>query len=436
MEFLVPTALICLFVAANGLFVAAEFSVMLTPYPRITSRMEEGHRQASYVLEVLRDTNRRNDFIATAQIGITVASLGLGMYAEEKVAHWLQEVMHGWASLPVRTVDSLALIVSVTVLSFLHVVVGEMVPQSMAVQIPEGVVLRVAGIMRVCEIVLKPFVKFLNGSGNFVMRLVGVPVDQVSSRTYSKEEILILIQESYKGGEIEEEEFVFLENIGDFEDRTVGQVMTPRIQVVGLQVDTSLEDVWATIREARKSRYPVYGEDLDDIRGVVYYKTLARRSQADSFRLEDSADAVLYVPATLSLRQMLQRFRRRKTSIAIVQDEFQSTHGLVTMEDLLEDIFGEIQDESDREPPLLEELGGNHIRVRGDMLLEELQQHYNLVLDMTEVDTVGGWIMAHLDRIPEVGDEDTVGQVRFRVLQVQNRAVGRVELEWPQSPPA
>ena len=382
---------------------------------------------------MLRDTNRRNDFIATAQIGITVASLGLGMYAEEKVAHWLQEVLHGWTFLPLRTADSLALIVAVTTLSFLHVVVGEMVPQSMAVQIPESVVLRVAGMMRACEIVLKPFVKFLNGSGNFVMRLVGVPVDQVSSRTYSKEEIFILIQESYKGGEIEEEEFVFLENIGDFEDRTVGQVMTPRIQVVGLPVEASREEVWATIREARKSRYPVYGEDLDDIRGIVYYKNLARRTQAGFFRLEELADAALFVPATLPLRQMLQRFRRQQTTIAIVQDEFQSTHGLVTMEDLLEEIFGEIQDESDREPPLLEEMGPNHIRVRGDMLLEELQQHYDLAFDMTAVDTVGGWIMAHLDRIPEVGDEDTVGRVRFRVLQVRNRAVGRVELEWSAS---
>ncbi len=207
MEALIPIALICLFVTANGLFVAAEFSVMLTPYPRITSRVEEGHRQASYVLKVLRSTVRRNDFIATAQIGITVASLGLGMYAEEKVAHWLQEVFHGFVPLPHSTLDSLALVISVVVLSFLHVVIGEMVPQSMAVQIPVTVVLRVAGIMRVCELALLPFVKFLNGSGNVVMRLMGIPIDQESSRTYSKEEIQILIQESYEGGEIEEEEF-------------------------------------------------------------------------------------------------------------------------------------------------------------------------------------------------------------------------------------
>ncbi len=205
--------------------------------------------------------------------------------------------------------------------------------------------------------------------------------------------------------------------------------------MVGLPVDATQDTVWATIRDVRKSRYPVYGEDLDDIRGIVYYKKLARGAPSASFRLETYAEPVLFVPATLSLRQMLHRFRRRNTTIAIVQDEFQSTHGLITMEDLLEDIFGEIQDESDREPPLIEELRPHHIRVRGDMLLEELQQHYDLVLDMPAVDTVGGWVMAHLDRIPEAGDEDTVRNVRFRVLEVQNRAVSRLELEWSPLPP-
>ncbi len=436
MEVLIPIGLITLFVLANGLFVAAEFSMMLTLPPRIASRVEEGHRQAGYVLEIVHSTVRRNDYIATAQIGITFASLGLGMYAEEKVAHWLQEVFHGVIPLPHSTVDTLALVLAVTVLSFLHVVIGEMVPQYMAVQLPETVALRVAGIMRVCELALKPLVKLLNGSGNAVMRLMGIPADQEADQTYSKEEIQILIQESYEGGEIKEDMFVFLENINDFEHRTVGQVMTPRIQVVGLPVDASHDDVWETIREARKSRYPVYGEDLDDIRGIVYYKQLARGTRSEVFRIETYAQPALFVPATLPLRQMLHRFRRGNTSVAIVQDGFQSTHGLVTMEDLLEDIFGEIQGEIDRETPLLEELGANHIRVRGDMLLEELQQHFDLVFDMTAVDTVGGWVMAHLDRIPEVGDEDTVGAVRFRVLEVDNLAVSRVELAWSHTPPA
>ncbi len=433
---LLPVVLICLFITANGLFVAAEFSILLTPYPRIASRVEEGHRQAGYILEILRNTNRRKAFIATSQIGITMASLGLGMYAEEKVAHWLEDVLHGWVPLPPGPTDSLALIVSVTALAFLHVVIGEMVPQSITVQMPETVVLRIAGIMRVCEIVLKPFVRFLNGSVNLLMRLMRIPIDQESSRTYSKEEIFILIAESYEGGEIEEDDFVFLENIGDFEDRTVGQVMTPRIHVVGLSVAAGYDEVWDTIRMARKSRYPVYAEDLDDICGIVYYKKLARQARAESFNLEAYTDEVLFVPATLTLRDMLQQFRRRRTSIAIVQDEFQSTHGLVTMEDLLEDIFGEIQDESDREPPLLEELDDHHIRVRGDMLLEELQQLYDLEFTITGVDTLGGWVMAHLDRIPEVGDEDRVDDVRFRVLQVENRAVSRVELQWSSAPAA
>lgn len=434
MEAILPIALISLFVAANGLFVAAEFSVMLAPYPRIHSRAEEGHRQAPYVLNILRSMERRNNFIATAQIGITVASLGLGMYAEEKVAHWLQEVLEGRLPLPHQTVDTLALILAVTTLSFIHVVIGEMVPQSMAVQIPEKVVLRIAGLMRICEILLMPIARLLNGAGNLVMRAFGIRMDEDDARAYSKEEILILIEESFEGGEIEEEEFIYLENIGDFSNRTVGQVMTPRIQVQGIPAEASWTEVWDIIRQARKSRYPVFREDVDAIEGVVYYKTLAQSADDDAFRVTDYCTSALFVPSTLSLPEMLRLFKARRTTVAIVQDEFQSTDGLVTMEDLLEEIFGEIQDETDRELPPFEELGQNRIRVRGDLLLDELEQHFDLPFQSDEVDTIGGLIMEHLDRIPVADDTMVINSVVITVLQVRSRAVALAELRLP--PPA
>lgn len=438
LDALIPVLLIALFIAANGLFVAAEFSIILAPYPRIASRVEEGHRQAPYVLEILRSSVRRNDFIATAQIGITVASMGLGMYAEERVAEWLHHFLDDRLPLPPGGIESLALILAVSSLTFLHVVLGEMVPQSMAVQVPETVVLRIAGLMRICEAALKPFARSLNGAGILVMRVVGIPVDTESSRTYSKEEILILIEESVAGGQIDKEDFLYLENIGDFKERTVGQVMTPRTQVHGIAASASREAVWEVIRQTRKSRYPVYGEDLDDVKGILFYKALARATQAASpaFRVADFASPALMVPATLPLVDMLRRFREEKTSIAIVQDEFQSTDGVITMEDLLEEIFGEIQDESDAEAPPFEDLGRGRIRVQGSLLLDELQQHFDLELKADEVDTVGGLVMAHLDRIPEEGDIVACGPVDIRVLAVENRAVRLAELRVKAPPRA
>lgn len=430
MEVLIPILLVALFVAANGLFVAAEFSIILVPYPRMASRAEEGHRQAPYVLAILRSMERRNDFIATAQIGITLASLGIGMYAEEKVAHWLHVLLDDRLHLAHGTAESLALILAVTGLTFIHVVLGEMVPQSMAVQVPEVVVLRVAGLMRICELLIKPAARSLNSAGNLCMRLVGIPVDTESSRTYSKEEILILIEDSFAGGQIDEEEFLYLENISSFEDRTVGQVMTPRTQVHGIPVDAAHDEVWDSIRTVRKSRFPIFGESLDDIRGMLYYKALARwpDDAAGPFRVLDFCTPVLFVPSTLSLVAMLRQFRRERTTIAIVQDEFQSTDGLITMEDLLEEIFGEIQDETDEEIPPFRDLGQGRIRVRGDLLLDELQQHFDLDFGMDQVDTVGGLIMACLDRIPESGDTITFKTAEIQVLEVRNRAVHLAEL--------
>ncbi len=432
---ILPFGLITLFVLANALFVAAEFSIILAPLPRMESRHREGHRQAAYVLNILRDTERRNDYIATAQIGITVASLGLGMYAEEKVAHWLLHVWEGRLPLSHGTIESLAFVTAVTGLTFIHVVVGELVPQSMAVQVPVGVSLAVAGTMRVCETLLKPVAHLLNTAGIPFMRMLGVSVkSHTGPPTYSKEEILILIEESHERGQIPKEEFVYLENIGDFGERTVGQVMTPRTQIVGMPLTSTLPEVWEILRQHRKSRLVVYAEDLDRVQGILFYKTLARLSQVPAQPVDWTAHLrpPLLVPATLPLNNMLRQFRSGRTSIAIVQDEFQSTDGLITMEDLLEEIFGEIQDETDREPPPWEVCGPGHLKVQGSLLLDELEQHFDLRFDTDEVETVGGLVMAHLDRIPAVGDVVVCNQVEIAVAGVENRAVTTAYLKWSE----
>ena len=433
---ILPVGLITLFVLANALFVAAEFSIILAPLPRLESHHREGHRQALYILNILRDTERRNDYIATAQIGITVASLGLGMYAEEKVAHWLSQAWEGNLPLPHGTIESLALVTAVTCLTFVHVVVGEMVPQSMAVQVPVRVSLAVAGTMRVCEALIKPFARLLNTGGMPFLRLMGVPIHRDAGPTYSKEEILILIEESHERGQIPKEEFVYLENIGDFGERTVGQVMTPRTQIVGMSLSSTLPEVWEIMRAHRKSRLVVYAEDLDNVQGILFYKTLARLSQGPTEQVDwtEHLRPPLLVPSTLPLNNMLRQFRSGRTSIAIVQDEFQSTDGLITTEDLLEEIFGEIQDETDSEAPPWEMRGPGQLTVQGNLLLDELEQHFDLRFDTDEVETVGGLVMAHLDRIPEVGDVVVCNQVEITVACVENRAVTTAYLKWSEEP--
>lgn len=433
MEVLVPIALIALFVAANGFFVAAEFSVMLAPYPRIESREEAGHRQATYILSILRDKERRNDFIATSQIGITLASLALGMYAEERVAHWLHEVLHlPWLSEQATT--TAALLIAVCSLSFLHVVVGEMVPQTIAVQVPEAVVLAVAGTMRVCETILGPLAHQLNRAADFLIRKSPVPVDQDDGLAYSKEEIQILIEESYHAAHIEEDEFGYLERIGDFDDHTVNEVMTPRTRVVGIQENATYAEVIDVIREAGLSRYPIYGGNLDDIKGILHFKQLARLDRSAEFRLvdiitrvpdgdQDQDTGALVVPGSTPLPQMLKLFQARGAYMAVVQDEFQGTAGLVTLEDLMEEIFGEIEDESDleanraREAPRLEVRSPTAVVARLDVPVDELPEDFAAALDESkgEAETISGMIMNAIDRVPAKGDETRLGKVSVRV---------------------
>ncbi len=433
MEALVPIALIALFVAANGFFVASEFSVMLAPYPRIESREEAGHRQAPYVLTILRDKERRNDFIATSQIGITLASLALGMYAEERVAHWLHEVLHlPWLS--EQAASTAALLIAVCSLSFLHVVVGEMVPQTIAVQMPERVVLAVAGTMRLCETILGPLAHQLNRAAEFLIVRSPIPIDQDLGLAYSKEEIQILIEESYHADHIEDDEFGYLERIGNFDDHTVNEVMTPRTRVVGIREDATYAEVIEVMREAGLSRYPIYGSNLDDIKGILHFKQLARLDRSTEFRLVDIITRVpdgdqnqetgaLVVPGSTPLPQMLKLFQSRGAYMAVVQDEFQGTAGLVTLEDLMEEIFGEIEDESDletnraREAPRLEIRSGTTVVARLDVPVDELPEDFAEALGETkgEAETISGMIMNAIDRVPTRGDETRLGEVSVRV---------------------
>ncbi len=432
MDVLIAVAVMGVLIFLNGIFVAAEFAIIAVPPTRVAQMAEAGSRAAQRVLQVLRSPEQQNRYLATAQIGITIVSLGLGMYGEQVLAAWLLHPLEQFTELAAPLAHTIAGAIAVAFLTYLHVVLGEMVAKSYALQYPEPTALRLIGPMHLLQRIFSPVILALNGLANGITRLLGVPPPDRSSRLFSPQELEFIVEESFEQGLLEPSEQLFIENIFDLRERTVGQVMTPRVRVVGIPVGTDEEQVLETVCTARHTRYPVYREDLDHIIGVLHIKDLARyriekaRDPEHPFDLEQLATIrqIVFVPETLPVEVMLARFRAGRFSLAVVIDEFGGTAGIVTLEDLVEEVVGEIQDEFDLEQPPIQELEPGVLRVQGDLLLDELNQHYDLALEHPEVDTVSGLIMALLGRIPEPGDQVTYRGVTFQVESVEGRAVG------------
>ncbi len=428
-EFLLPSLIILFLIIINGIFVAAEFGIAAAPRARVAQLAENGSTAAQRVLNVLRQPLLLNRYISTAQIGITIASLGLGMYGEHVVAEWLLEPLEHLGWLGVALAHTLSTIISVAILTYLHVVVGEMVPKSIALQSPALTAVRLTAVMGVAERVFLPLTILLNMIGDAILRLFGLSANS-ESKLISSAELEYIVEESTEGGLLDPTEQIYLENVIDFSERTVFQVMTPRTRMVALPVTATLDEVIEFMREHQHSRYPVYEEDRDHIIGILHLKDLARRlnhsggqKRESTFSLRKALRPAFFVPETLALEQMLTYFRTQHVQIAIAVDEFGGTAGLVTLEDLVEEIIGEIQDESDSEIPPFVEIGQQLLRVRGDLLLDELNQHYGLALEHDDAETVGGLIMDALGHMADIGEQVEYAGVQFEVESTEGLAV-------------
>ena len=433
-EYLVPMGIILLLILLNGLFVAAEFAIVAAPRTRLTQAAARGNRTAREVLDILADPIKQNRYLATTQIGVTIASLGLGMYGEHTVATWLLQPLERFTPLAEPLAHTIATVLAIGLLTYLHVVLGEMAPKSLALQNAETAVLRLDPPMSLLRKLFAPLVLTLYASSNGIARLLGVRPPTPQARLFSPDELEYLMEESAEVGLIEPAEQLFIENIFDLRKRTVSQVMTPRKQIVALPISASEQETQDLICEQRHSRYPVYNRSLDDIVGVLHVKNFARQQanrNQQPFDLGQLSRPAPFVPESLPLDDMLTRFRRERQQMAIVVDEYGGAAGLVTLEDIIEEVVGEILDEFDREIPPLETLADGALRVRGNLLVDELNQLCHLDLVHPEVDTVGGLLMSTLGRMAHEGDRVTVDNVSFQVESVEGLTVKTVLVRLP-----
>jgi CBS domain containing-hemolysin-like protein len=433
MSVLLPFVIIAMLVLINGLFVAAEFAIIGVRPTRIEQRAATGNRAARWVQGILDDRGKTDRYIATAQLGITLASLGLGMYAEPAIAHMIEDPMHDWFGLEGPIVHTISFILALTVITYLHVVVGEMVPKSLALQRAENTVLTLATPMKLMGKLFSIPVTVLNRIGLWTLTLLRIPPPGEDSRLYSLDELELLVSESYAEGLLEDHEQALVTNLLDFAEERVRQVMMPRPMMTAVPVTIDEEELLKRFAATPYSRLPVYRDGIDDVIGVLHLKDLVRQQlYGEPFDLRALLRPLIFVPETLPVKTLLSRFQKQRGQIAIVMDEHGGTLGLATMEDILEEVVGEVRDEFDieeEEPLILVEPG--HLIVQGTVQLDSVGAYVSLGQHAHDVQTIGGLIWAELGRRPEVGDQITIGNATLRVEVMDGLTVSQVSVRYP-----
>lgn len=413
-------------VALNGFFVASEFSIVKVRPSRLDALLKEGNRQAVYAKKV---TEHLDAFLSVTQLGITIASLGLGWIGEPTVA----KILHPFFSLvqlPENVEHTLAFVLGFGVITALHIVMGELVPKSLSIQRTEQIVLFVSGPLLLFDKLMYPAVWFLNHVANWTLRRFGVDAASEAEEAHNEDEIRILMEESHKHGYIDKTELTYLDNVFDFSDRRASDIMVPRTDMVCLYLEDSWEDNIKTALEERMTRYPICNEDKDHIVGFLHIKDLLRSLNAGQKPdLRTLARDVLLVPESLPISKLLRMLQKHRSQLAVLVDEYGGTAGMVTVEDILEEIVGEIQDEFDEERPEVEEKSSRTYSVDGKMLLEEVNDSFELELDTENCDTIGGWVYAQLDYPPQVGQKVQTEAAVFTVEEIDKMRIVRVGIQ-------
>jgi magnesium and cobalt exporter, CNNM family len=426
-------ALILLFVLANGLFVAAEFAIVGAPRASLENLAGKGDRRARRVVAILDNVKRRDRFIATTQVGVSLASLGLGMYGEHVVAEWIEGASGPFSFAGWITAHSVAIVIAIAVLTYVHIVLGEMVPKTLALQGATRTALYVSPLIEALQKPLLPLVVALNGIRNAVLRAVGVAGNVAGEERYhSTEELQLIIQESQERGLLRGESGRILSELFEFGDLTAGQVMVPRVYLVSIRVGTTAEQLREIVRTRPHTRFPVHTGDPDNILGSIHIKDLLRHIVSNQPVTAADARPVPYIPMTMPLDELLSAMRRSRAQMAVVMDEHGGTGGIVTIEDLFEEVVGEI-DEGRGRTPIWREPSGR-LLMRGTVRLQDAGDAIGRSLEHPEVQTISGLVLALLGRPAAVGDVVTWNDVRIEVTAVAGRGVADAALTY-RTPP-
>jgi magnesium and cobalt exporter, CNNM family len=407
----------------NGFFVAVEFALVRSRRTRLESMIRSGDRVARLVLKA---TGMLPRLLSASQLGITLASLGLGALTEETLSHyfagWIERLPFAF-EVPLRlAVGSFLAIAFVT---YFHVVFGELAPRSVALTHPERVARLLVPPLFVVEWLMRPFASLLTKSSELVLRAFGQRPQPLEEALHSPEELRILVEQSEESGVLETTDATLLEGVFEFSEKNAREVMTPRTDIDALPIDATLDDTLSLVEESGRSRYPVYEDTIDNVVGIVLAKDLIPilHHPTGDFSLAAVIRPVHVVPGTREVEEVLADFKRLKEHMAVVLDEYGGTAGIVTMEDLLEEIVGEILDEYDEPPEHPEREGADLLILPGGTNIGELNERFGLAVPDENYTTIGGFVFGALGRLPIIGDRVTAGGAVFTVREMEGRRI-------------
>jgi putative hemolysin len=417
---------VAVLILLNGYFVAAEYALVTARRTRMQELAEQGNRRARAVLKIVADPPR---FIAAMQLGVTGTSLAIGALGEQALARVFDPI---FASL-------IAFALAFLIITFLHVVVGELVPKGVALGYSERTALAVSSPVRGFFVLFKPLIWILQRSSEGILIALGLQPPGGEMEVYSEAELKMLLSRSREEGEIEEQEQEMLYKVFDFADKEVSAVMVPRPEVVALSIDLPSEEALAAVIESPYTRYPVYRDSIDKVVGILHVRDLFSALNdrgLQAVRLDQILRPAHIVPETKDLAALLGEFRRTNQHMAIVVDEYGELEGIVTLEDLLEEIVGEIEDEFDLPDESVERLEDGRVRVHGTFPVDDFNEQFGRSLPVEDYHTIGGFVFGLLGRQPEPGDEAAHDGCRFKVLEVEGSRIERVEVELEHPPHA
>lgn len=432
-----PFLIVILALGINAIFVAAEFATVSVRKARVEALAEQGNASARLLLPNIRTAMGLYRYVAACQIGITASSLFLGAFGQDTLTAMLGAHLVT-LGLPPGSAGPLATSAILLLLTLLQVVMAELVPKSVAMRYPERVALSLSYVLTVSMRAFSWFISFLNFCGRLILARFHVPLNW-ERHVHSPEELELLIIRGREQGSLEEEEHRRLRRVLRFGERRVREVMVPRTRMRTISRDSTAEQLLEAVASSPFTRLPVFDGSPDAIVGIVHVKDVAIALSAgmENVSVEKLMRSVLHVPLAQPIDEVLETMRRERAQMAIVLDEYGGTAGLVTMEDLVEEILGDVQDEFDREAPAITRTEAGRLLVRGDFSLADLEEETATDLEEEEVHTVGGLVMKLLGRPPHVGDEAEHGLLHFQVDEVRGRRIQRVTVTQrpPPAPP-
>ncbi|MGG3957658.1 hemolysin family protein [Bhargavaea massiliensis] len=420
--------MIVFLIALTAFFVASEFAIVKVRSTQIDRLVMEGNRNAVAAKRVVTNLD---EYLSACQLGITITALGLGWLGEPTVEHLLKPIFE-----QMRLNESLASFLSFAIafssITFLHVVGGELAPKTLAIQKAETITLLCARPLIFFYKIMYPFIWTLNGSARAIIKLFGLKPASEHEMSHSEEELRLILSESHKRGEINTSEYKYMNNIFEFDDRTAKEIMVPRTEIVALDINDAIVDHLEIMKKEKYTRYPVMRGDKDHIIGMVNIKEILTdcitNPHAIEKKLDDYVRPIIQVIESIPIHDLLVQMQRERLHMAILIDEYGGTAGLVTVEDILEEIVGEIQDEFDvDEVPMIRKVNDHTIIVDGKVLIDEVNDLLGTDIDETDVDTIGGWILMKKFDIQQ-GEAYTYGDYEFKVVKIEGRHIQLVQI--------